>query len=159
MISNGFNEIVTFSFQSKKAHELLNGEESLKINNAISEDHAFMRSSMLFNHLESLENNRKKGFNNLSIFEIGPIYHNSKSQENILFALSLNNKKQNKYFQENNFDFYYLTKTISKILNAVNFDMRQFNISRSKSNIFHPGQSAELYMGKKLLLDMAKFIH
>jgi len=156
LISNDFNEIITFSFQSNKAHELLNGDASLKISNAISEDHAFMRSSMLFNHLESLENNRKKGFNNLSVFEIGPIYHNSKSQENILFALSSNNKKQNKYFQENNFDFYYLTKTISKILNAINFDMRQFNIYRSKSNIFHPGQSAELYMGKKIIARYGK---
>ena len=156
MISNDFNEIITFSFQSIKAHELLNGDASLKISNAISEDHAFMRSSMLFNHLESLENNRKKGFKNLSVFEIGPIYHNSKSQENILFALSSNNKKQNKYFQEDNFDFNFLTKTISKILNAVNFDMRQFNISRSKSHIFHPGQSAELYMGKKIIARYGK---
>src|SRR6056300_988278 len=113
MISNGFNEIVTFSFQSNKAHELLNGEASLRISNAISEDHAFMRSSMLFNHLESLENNRKKGFNNLSVFEIGPVYNNSKSQENILFALSSNIKNQNKYFHEDNFDFYDLTKLIS----------------------------------------------
>ncbi|MDA8668440.1 phenylalanine--tRNA ligase subunit beta [Alphaproteobacteria bacterium] len=151
LISNEFNEIVTFSFQSNKAHELLNGKESLKISNAISEDHAFMRSSMLFNHLESLENNRKKGFNNLSVFEIGPIYNNSKSQENILFALSSNNKNQNKYFKEDNFNFYDLTKIISKVLSSVNFDMRQFNISRSNSNVFHPGQSAELHMGKKII--------
>ena len=156
MISNGFNEIVTFSFQSNKAHELLNGETSLKISNAISEDHAFMRSSMLFNHLESLENNRKKGLNNLSVFEIGPVYHNSKTQENILFALSSNNKNQNKYFKEHNFDFYHLTKLISKILSTINFDIRQFNISRSNSNVFHPGQSAELYMGKKIIARYGK---
>jgi phenylalanyl-tRNA synthetase beta chain len=156
MISNGFNEIVTFSFQSNKAHELLNGETSLKISNAISEDHAFMRSSMLFNHLESIENNRKKGFNNLSVFEIGPVYNNSKSQENILFALLSNIKNQNKYFQEDNFNFYDLTKIISKILSTVNFDIRQFIIYRSNSNIFHPGQSAELYMGKKIIARYGK---
>jgi phenylalanyl-tRNA synthetase beta chain len=115
-----------------------------------------MRSSMLFNHLESLENNRKKGLNNLSVFEIGPVYNNSKSQENILFALSSNNKNQNKYFQEDNFNFYDLTKLISKVLSSVNFDMRQFNISRSNSNIFHPGQSAELYMGKKIIARYGK---
>ncbi len=156
LISNNFNEIITFSFQSNMAHELLSGEMSLKISNAISEDHAFMRSSMLFNHLESLENNRKKGLNNLSVFEIGPVYHNSKTQENILFALSSNNKNQNKYFKEHNFDFYHLTKLISKILSTINFDIRQFNISRSNSNVFHPGQSAELYMGKKIIARYGK---
>ena len=156
LISNNFNEIITFSFQSNMAHELLSGEMTLKISNAISEDHAFMRSSMLFNHLESLENNRKKGLNNLSVFEIGPVYHNSKTQENILFALSSNNKNQNKYFKEHNFDFYHLTKLISKILSTINFDIRQFNISRSNSNVFHPGQSAELYMGKKIIARYGK---
>ena len=93
LLSNNFNEIITFSFQSMQAHEILKGDPSLKISNSISDDHAFMRSSMLFNHLESLENNRKKGLNNLSVFEIGPIYNNSKSQENILFALTSFNKK------------------------------------------------------------------
>lgn len=151
LISNNFDEIITFSFQSVQAHELLKGDPSLKISNSISEDHAFMRSSMLFNHLESLENNRKKGLNKLSVFEIGPIYNHSKSQENILFALTSNIKNQNKYFEEENLDYYYLTKIVSKILGTVNFDIRQFNITRSDSNIFHPGQSAELLMGKKII--------
>ncbi|MEL0248284.1 MAG: phenylalanine--tRNA ligase subunit beta [Pelagibacteraceae bacterium] len=156
LISNNFDEIITFSFQSVQAHELLKGDPSLKISNSISEDHAFMRSSMLFNHLESLENNRKKGLNKLSVFEIGPIYNHSKSQENILFALTSNIKNQNKYFEEDNLDYYYLTKIVSKILGTVNFDIRQFNITRSDSNIFHPGQSAELHMGKKIIARYGK---
>ena len=151
LISNNFDEIITFSFQSIQAHELLKGDSSLKISNSISDDHAFMRSSMLFNHLESLENNRKKGLNKISVFEIGPIYNHSKSQENILFALTSNIKNQNKYFEEDNLDYYYLTKIVSKVLGTVNFDIRQFNITRSDSNIFHPGQSAELHMGKKII--------
>jgi phenylalanyl-tRNA synthetase beta chain len=156
LISNNFDEIITFSFQSVEAHELLKGDPSLKISNSISEDHAFMRSSMLFNHLESLENNRKKGLNKLSVFEIGPIYNHSKSQENILFALTSNIKNQNKYFEEDNLDYYYLTKIVSKILGTINFDIRQFNITRSDSNIFHPGQSAELHMGKKIIAQYGK---
>ena len=156
LISNNFDEIITFSFQSFQAHEILKGDSSLKISNSISDDHAFMRSSMLFNHLESLENNRKKGLNKLSVFEIGPIYNHSKSQENILFALTSNIKNQNKYFEEDNLDYYYLTKIISKILSNVNFDIRQFNISRASNNIFHPGQSSELHMGKKIIARYGK---
>ena len=156
LISNNFNEIITFSFQSLQAHELLRGDSSLKIYNSISDDHAFMRSSMLFNHLESLDNNRKKGIDKLSVFEIGPIYNNSKSQENILFALTSNSKNQNKHFKEENLDYYFLTKILTKTLSSVNFDIRQFNITRSSSNIFHPGQSAELHMGKKIIARYGK---
>jgi phenylalanyl-tRNA synthetase beta chain len=156
LISNNFDEIITFSFQSLQAHEILNGDPSLKISNSISDDHAFMRSSMLFNHLESLENNRKKGLNKLSVFEIGPIYNHSKSQENILFALTSNIQNQNKYFEDNSIDYYHLTKIVSKILGNINFDIRQFNIIRSNSNIFHPGQSSELHMGKKIITRYGK---
>ena len=85
-----------------------------------------------------------------------PIYNHSKSQENILFALTSNIKNQNKYFEEDNLDYYYLTKIVSKILGTVNFDIRQFNITRSDSNIFHPGQSAELHMGKKIIARYGK---
>ena len=156
LISINFDEIITFSFQSLHAHKILNGDSSLKISNSISDDHAFMRSSMLFNHLESLENNRKKGINKLSVFEIGPIYNNSKSQENILFALTSNQKNQNKHYEEENIDFYFITKIVSKILSNVNFDIMQFNITRSSNNIFHPGQSAELHMGKKIIARYGK---
>ena len=156
LISNNFDEIITFSFQSLQAHELLSGDQSLRISNSISDDHAFMRSSMLFNHLDSLESNRKKGINKLSIFEIGPVYNSSKSQENILFALTSNNKNQNKYFGEDDMNYYSLTKTVSKILSSVNFDIRQFSIIRSSNNIFHPGQSAELHMGKKIIARYGK---
>ena len=93
--------------------------------------------------------------NKLSIFEIGPVYNNSKSQENILFALTSNNKNQNKYFEKDNLDYYFVTKIVSDILSTVNFDIRQFNITRS-NNIFHPGQSAELHMGKKIIARYGK---
>ena len=39
---------------------------------------------MIFNHLETAEMNYKKGYKNIQIFEIGPIYNTSQSQENIL---------------------------------------------------------------------------
>ena len=115
-----------------------------------------MRSTMLFTHLVSLESNRKKGLDKLSVFEIGPIYNHSKSQENILFALTSNIKNQNKYFKEDNLDYYHIAKIVSKILGSVNFDIRQFNLTRTSNNIFHPGQSAELHMGKRIIARYGK---
>ena len=156
LISNNFSEVISFSFQSEQAHNLLKGDPSLKISNAISEEHAYMRSSLLFNHLEIIEANRKKGFKNLNIFELGPVYNDSKSQENILFGLTSIQKYNNKHFPINKFDFFSLSELISKIINSLNFDMKNFNIDRSQSILFHPGQSAELRMGKKLIARYGK---
>ena len=39
LISNGISEVITFSFHSIRAQEILKGDKSLKISNAISDDH------------------------------------------------------------------------------------------------------------------------
>ncbi len=155
-ISSDFNEVISFSFQSKQAHDLLKGDGSLKVSNAISEEQAYMRNSLLFNHLEILETNRKKGLKNLNIFEVGPIYNNSKSQENIAFGLTTTQKTDNKNYPKNKFDFFSLMEFVSKIMSSLNFDIKNFNINRSQSILYHPGQSAELYMGKKLITRYGK---
>jgi len=156
LISNGFSEIITFSFHSTKAHEILSGDKSLKISNAISDDQSFMRNSMIFNHLETAEMNYKKGYKNIQIFEIGPIYNTSQSQENILSMFISSQENTNSIFKSEDFNFYSISNLVSRLISSLNFDAKQFNISRSNSNTFHPGQSAELYMGKKLIARYGK---
>jgi len=156
LISNGVSEIITFSFHSTKAHEILSGDKSLKISNAISDDQSFMRNSMIFNHLETAEMNYKKGYKNIQIFEIGPIYNTSQSQENILSILISSQENTNSIFKSEDFNFYSISNLVSRLISSLNFDAKQFNISRSTSNTFHPGQSAELNMGKKLIARYGK---
>ncbi len=156
LISNGLSEIITFSFHSTKANEILSGDKSLKISNAISDDQSFMRNTMIFNHLETAEMNYKKGYKNIQIFEIGPIYNTSQSQENILSLLISSQENTNSIFKSEDFNFYSISNLVSKLISSLNFDVKQFNISRSSSNMFHPGQSAELNMGKKLIARYGK---
>jgi len=115
-----------------------------------------MRNTMLCNHLEVIENNRKKGVDILNTFEMGPIYYSATSQENILLALTVNNFNQNNVFKIEKVDFYSLSSTVSFILANLNFDIKQFNITRCSSPLFHPGQSAELFMGKKIVARYGK---
>ena len=156
LLANGISEVVTFSFHSTKAHEILKGDATLKISNAISDDQSFMRNSMIFNHLESAELNFKKGFKNIQLFEIGPIYNSSQSQENILSLLISTEENTNSIYKSEEFNFYSLTELTSILISSLNFDIKQFNISRSTSNTYHPGQSAELFMGKKLIARYGK---
>ncbi len=156
LLANGISEVVTFSFHSTKAHEILKGDATLKISNAISDDQSFMRNSMIFNHLESAVLNFKKGFKKIKLFEIGPIYNSSQSQENILSLLISSEENTNSIYKSEKFNFYSLSQLLSNLISSLNFDIKQFHISRSTSNIYHPGQSAELYMGKKLIARYGK---
>jgi phenylalanyl-tRNA synthetase beta chain len=156
MVSQNFSEIITFSFHSNLAHQLGQGDPSLKVTNSISDEYSYMRNTMLFNHLEVIENNRKKGIDNLNIFEMGPVYHSSNSQENTMLALIVNNVNQNKVFKTEKVDFYSLSSMFSFIMANLNFDIKQFNVNKCNSPFFHPGQSAELFMGKNIVARYGK---
>ena len=106
---------------------------------------------MIFNHLESAELNFKKGFKNIQLFEIGPIYNSPQSQENILSLLISTEENTNSIYKSEEFNFYSLTELTSILISSLNYDIKQFNITRSTSKTYHPGQSAELFMGKKLI--------
>ena len=84
------------------------------------------------------------------------IYNSSQSQENILSLLISSQDDTNSIYKSVNFNFYSLTELASKLISSLNFDIKQFNISRSTSNIYHPGQSAEVHMGKKLIARYGK---
>ena len=151
LASEKYQEIITFSFHSAFSHKALKGDASLKLSNAISEEFSYMRNSMFGNHLNILEENRKKGFEQQSVFEIGPIYQDINSQDNILSMMAFSIKGINTVFQNEIFDFNKLSIQITMLLKELNFDIQQFVIKRSENSMFHPGQSAELWQGKKLI--------
>ena len=151
LASENYQEVITFSFHSSDSHTSLKGSETLKLSNAISEEFNYMRNSMFGNHLKVLDENKKKGFEQQSIFEIGPIYENTNVQHNILSMMAFTMKSVNTVFENKLFDFNALTIQISKLLKELNFDIQQFAIKRSVNEMFHPGKSAELWQGKKLI--------
>jgi phenylalanyl-tRNA synthetase beta chain len=151
LASEKYQEIITFSFHSNLSHSTLKGSKSLRLSNAISEEFSYMRNSMFGNHLNALEENRKKGFDQQGVFEIGPIYENINLQHNILSMMTFPMKGNNTVFKSEIFGFNELSSQISILLKELNFDMKQFVIKRSENEMFHPGKSAELWQGKKLI--------
>ncbi len=151
LASENYQEVITFSFHSLNSHISFKGSEKLKLSNAISEEFNYMRNTMFGNHLNILEKKKKKGFEQQSIFEIGPIYEDINIQLNILSMMSFSIKSVNSVFKNEIFTFNDLTIQISKILKELNFDIQQFVIKRSQNEMFHPGKSAELWQGKKLI--------
>jgi phenylalanyl-tRNA synthetase beta chain len=86
MVGYGFSEILTYSFISQNAVELLNLPEDderrqmLPVLNPISEDQAVMRTSLVPGLLSALHYNLSRQTRNLKIFELGKIF-TSKGQD------------------------------------------------------------------------------
>src|SRR6056300_502419 len=88
--SKGYLEAITWSFSDSKVNELFskNKKES-KIVNPISADLNVLRNSIFSNLIIYLNKNLNRGFKDIALFEIGPIFNGSKpgEQETVLTGL------------------------------------------------------------------------
>ena len=71
----GLSEIVSYSFIRRESNALFSDEEPVAVSNALSENVASMRLSMLPGLLESVAFNRSYGTRDGSLFEVGRTYH------------------------------------------------------------------------------------
>ncbi|MRH99776.1 phenylalanine--tRNA ligase subunit beta [Kriegella sp. EG-1] len=126
LASQGFYEIMTNSLTSPAYQELsskLTALESVKMLNPLSNDLSVMRSSMLFNGLETISYNINRKKPNLKLFEFGKTYNQSEkgSVEKMHLSLFLTgNRSEDSWVtpQKKN-DFFYLKTVIENTLNRL----------------------------------------
>ena len=88
--SKGFLETITWSFTDSKINQLfIESKKEIKIVNPISNDLNVLRSSIFSNLIIYLNKNLDRGFKDISLFEIGPIFFGSQpgQQETVLSGL------------------------------------------------------------------------
>jgi phenylalanyl-tRNA synthetase beta chain len=74
LAASGFNEVVTYSFIPAASNALFTDEPQLEISNALSENLAAMRLSLLPGLLDTVVYNRGYGTRDAALFEVGRIY-------------------------------------------------------------------------------------
>ena len=90
-ISNkGYLEAITWSFTDEKIDRLVvNGDKPILILNPISNDLNVLRRSIFSNLLYYLKKNQDRGYEDLALFEIGPIFYgkNPGDQQTVIGGL------------------------------------------------------------------------
>ena len=90
MASKGFLETITWSFTDSKINKFfLENNMEVNIVNPISSDLNVLRNSIFSNLIIHLNKNLDRGFKDISLFEIGPIFSGSKpgQQETVVCGL------------------------------------------------------------------------
>ena len=77
LAASGLTETVTYSFIRREHNALFSDEEPVAVTNALSENVASMRLSLLPGLLESVVFNRSYGTREGALFEVGRTYHRS----------------------------------------------------------------------------------
>jgi phenylalanyl-tRNA synthetase beta chain len=90
LAERGLTEAVTFSFISSKAASLFGGgRPDLRLVNPISADLDAMRPSILPGLVEAARRNADRGFPDVALFELGPLYRNDRPEGQVTAAAGL----------------------------------------------------------------------
>ena len=150
--SKGYYETVTWSFTDSKINELFKEDyKELKIVNPISSDLDVLRNSIFPNLMFYLRKNLDRGFKDVSLFEIGPIFIGNQPGEQLTVVGAIKSGKNfrlNWNEKERNVDVFDAKKDVFQTLMESGYDKHSFFIRDKSPNYYHPGKSGSLYLDK-----------
>ncbi|MEO0056847.1 MAG: hypothetical protein RIT17_283, partial [Pseudomonadota bacterium] len=165
--ASGLNEAVTWSFLPEWAAEHFAGEGQALwvLANPISEDLKVMRPSLLPGLLMSAKRNANRGAASSRLFEIGRRYFRAGdglSDEKPTLGIVLAGEKTQRGWQAGKakpFDAYDAKALALELLEAAGAPVGNLMVMGEAGPQFHPGQSATLRLGPKVVLARFGMVH
>ena len=150
--SKGYLETITWSFTDSKYNDFFKGKnKEIKIINPISSELGVLRNSIFSNLIMYMSKNLDRGFKDLSIFEIGPIFTGSNpgEQNTVVCGLSAGKKSRLSWIdKERNIDVYDIKRVVVQSLVEAGYNSDMFFIDSETPNYYHPGKSGRLFLNK-----------
>ena len=126
----------------------MNSKISNKIINPISSDLGVLRSSIFSNLIEKVRENIDRGENNISLFEIGPIFDGKKPGEQTVNVCAISaglSSRPNWNEKERLLDVFDIKRDLMHTLAELGTDGDQIVIeTEDLPNYFHPGKSGNV---------------
>jgi len=159
--SKGYVEAVTWSFTDSKIDNLFSElKNEIKLSNPISGDLDILRSSLYSNLIISAKKNIHRNFEDLMLFEIGPVFKGRKpgEQSTIIGAIKTGKYSRKNWIEkERNFDVYDIKNDALRILNEVGINSDNIIVSSKTKKWYHPGRSGLLSLGSSSGPELAYF--
>ena len=160
LANRGYSEVITFSFLNEVMAKQFNGGiKELVLVNPISSELTHMRPSVIPTLLVAAQRNLNVGIDTLSLFEVGPIFKGDKPDDQIstISGLRLGSKvKRDWKNSSKEFDFYDVKLDVLKTLEAIGANINSLQTYENTSGYFHPGRSAVLKIGQKLIANLGE---
>ena len=148
LASKGFLETVTWSFtDSKIDKQFSRGEKEIKILNPISNDLDVLRRSIYSNLAIHLKKNQDRGYEDLSLFEIGPTFFGKNPGEQQIVVGALKSGKVNRKSwieKERNVDVFDIKSDVIKTLIELGVSEQNLVVSDNIKQSYHPGRSGSI---------------
>ncbi len=148
LASKGYMETVTWSFtDSKIDKQFSKGEKEISILNPISSDLDVLRRSIFSNLAIHLKKNQDRGYEDLSLFEIGPTFFgkNPGEQQIVVGALKSGKVGRKSWIEkERNVDVFDIKSDAVKSLIELGISEQNLFVSDNTKHCYHPGRSGSI---------------
>ncbi|CAN5224612.1 phenylalanine--tRNA ligase subunit beta [soil metagenome] len=149
----GYAEAVTWSFTARATAALFGGgADQLIVANPIASDLDAMRPSVLPNLIEAAQRNADRGFADVALFELGPVYRGDQPGDQLTMATGLVAPRPGKRWDGRTGDALFdLKADVMALLEELGAPVGSLQITQgSASEWFHPGRSAVVQLGPKM---------
>ncbi|MDB5418190.1 MAG: pheT [Phenylobacterium sp.] len=150
LAARGYDEALTWSFMRRAWAELFGGgQPELLLTNPIASDLDCMRPSILPNLIEAAGKNARRGFADVALFEVGPIYKGDAPGDQLTVVAGLLAPHPPKSWVKPAIDpLFTLKADLMALLDELGAPPLQI-VQGQASPWWHPGRSARLQLGPK----------
>jgi phenylalanyl-tRNA synthetase beta chain len=150
MAARGYDEALTWSFMRRAWAELFGGgQPELVLTNPIASDLDCMRPTALGNLIEAAARNARRGFDDVALFEVGPIYRGDGPGDQLTVVAGLVAPHPPKSWIKARPDpLFALKADLLALLEELGAPALQI-VQGQASPWWHPGRSARLQLGPK----------
>ncbi|MDC3184929.1 phenylalanine--tRNA ligase subunit beta [Candidatus Pelagibacter sp.] len=151
--SKGYYETVTWSFTDSKINKFFKEEKKeIQIINPISSDLNVLRNSIFSNLAFYTKKNLDRGFKDISLFEIGPVFLGNNPGEQLTVIGGLKSGKISRLNwneKERIVDVFDAKRDAIQTIIEVGFNRNKIFIDDKTPSYYHPGKSGSIYLSKE----------
>jgi phenylalanyl-tRNA synthetase beta chain len=157
----GLQECVTWSFMAENLAEKFGSNDMqqahrLKLMNPISVDLVQMRPSILPNLVEAAQRNADRGYGNVALFEVGPIFKGVGANEQPVVASgvrygTMGDKHWSGANAARTVDAYDAKADALRAIEAAGGPAGNLQVTRDAPSYYHPGRSGALRLGANII--------
>ena len=152
LASRGLNETITFGFGNSAVEELLSDKPLIKIANPIINDLDTARNGLIGNLLIAVANNEKRGYADLNLFELGPVFDGDQpNQQHTQICIVRTGAISPKHWtgRNRNVDIYDVKADLIALMCGQKFTVSTDNAPKWA----HPYQYGVIMQGKKKIAE------
>ena len=151
----GYQEAATWSFTSRAAAELFGGgQETLVLANPIAAELDCMRPSLLPNLIEAAGRNAARGFDDVALFEIGPVFAGDEPADQRTAMGAVLTARAPRHWERGGAEALFgLKADLFALLGELGAPAGSLQIAQGQASPWwHPGRSARLQLGPKTVI-------